>query len=172
MQIPIPTTGEYFEWQNITSHSFESYEGEVFSMDVDIDQHYVADGIVTHNCWYAAKGEHNWQGARDQSTVWEIKNNNAFGNSDAEERFGHGTQKPIECMARPIRNNSKESDSVADPFLGSGTTLIAADMLNRTCIGAELSPEYCRMIVNGYKKYCNTNNKTFIFKLNGSEIDA
>lgn len=172
MQIPIPTNGEDFEWQNITSHCFESYEGEVFSMDVDIDQHYVADGIVTHNCWYASSSDHHWQGARDQSTVWEIKNNNAFGNANAEERFGHGTQKPIECMARPIRNNSEIGDTVADPFLGSGTTLIAADMLKRICIGAELSPEYCRLIVNRYKKYCAEKQKECVVKLNGEVLEV
>jgi hypothetical protein len=56
------------------------------------------------NCWYAVregKAGH-WQGDRSQSTVWEIDNNNPFGNRQREQSWGHGTQKPVECMRRPI----------------------------------------------------------------------
>lgn len=118
-------------------------------------------------CWYAARGPHNWQGARDQASVWEIKNNNSFGNSEKEETFGHGTQKPIECMARPIRNNSKEGDVICDPFLGSGTTLIACEILGRKCLGMEIMPIYCEQIIQRYKSFCDKNNKTFSCKING-----
>lgn len=106
---------------------------DIVSQIIWAKQHFVLSRGDYHwqhePCWYAVKkGEkHNWQGARDQSTLWEIKNNNSFGNSDKEETVGHGTQKPIECMLRPILNNSKEGDYVYDPFLGSGTTLIACE---------------------------------------------
>lgn len=105
-------------------------------------------------CFYVVKKgqKHNWQGARDQSTVWEIKNNNSFGNADKEETFGHGTQKPIECMARPIRNNSAKGDIICDPFLGSGTTMIAAEQLGRVCYGIEIDPGYCQMIIERMSK--------------------
>ena len=95
-------------------------------------------------CWYAVRRglTHHWQGARDQATVWNIANHNPFGASETEQTFGHGTQKPIECMARPIRNNTVEGDLVYDPFLGSGTSLVAAEQLGRVCSGLELSPEY------------------------------
>lgn len=101
-------------------------------------------------CWYAVKKgkKHNWQGDRTQSTLWEIKNNNSFGNSNTEETFGHGTQKPIECMARPIRNNSIDGDVIYDPFLGSGSTMVAAHQLNRKCYGMELDPKYCQVIID------------------------
>jgi DNA modification methylase len=59
-----------------------------------------------------------------------------------DERTTHGTQKPVECMARPIRNNSKEGDWVYDCFGGSGSTLIAAEILNRNCLMMELDPTY------------------------------
>jgi hypothetical protein len=51
-----------------------SFSGPVYSMDVDRDQHYVADGLVTHNCFYAVRkgGTGHWQGGRDQSTLWTI----------------------------------------------------------------------------------------------------
>lgn len=99
-------------------------------------------------CWYAVrKGKkHNWQGARDQSTLWEIANHSAFGGND-EEKWGHGTQKPIECMLRPILNNTKEGDAVYEPFAGSGTTFLAAERSKRRCYGIELDLHYCDMIV-------------------------
>lgn len=105
-------------------------------------------------CWYAVrKGKnHNWCGKRDQATVWEIKNNNSFGNSDKEETWGHGTQKPLECMSRPIENNSKAGDWVYDPFGGSGTTLIACEKLKRKCVMMELDEKYCDIIIRRWQK--------------------
>jgi DNA modification methylase len=82
----------------------------------------------------------HWQGDRTQTTVWEIANNNPFGNQQHEESWGHGTQKPVECMRRPIVNNSRPGQVVYDPFLGSGTSLIAAEMTGRICFGLEISP--------------------------------
>jgi DNA modification methylase len=106
-------------------------------------------------CWYAVKKghNHNWQGARDQSTVWEVSNLNAFGKNQDDERTAHSTQKPLECMSIPIRNNTSQGESVYDPFLGSGTTLIACEQLNRKCLGIELDPGYCDIIVDRWVKY-------------------
>jgi DNA modification methylase len=106
-------------------------------------------------CWYAVRNgkKHNWQGARDQSTIWNIKNNNSFGNSKPEETWGHGTQKPIDCMARPIENNSAVGDYIYDPFGGSGTTLIACEKLARNCLMLEISPIYCDTIVARWEKF-------------------
>ena len=105
--------------------------------------------------WYAVrKGQkirHNWQGRRDQTTVWDIDNNN-YGAKTKEEQTGHGTQKPIECMLRPILNNSKEGESVYDPFGGSGTTLIACEKSKRNCYMMELSPIYVDVIVKRWEK--------------------
>ena len=103
--------------------------------------------------WYAVrKGkQHNWQGKRDQSTIWEINNNNIFGGG-GEEQTGHGTQKPLECMLRPILNNSKVGEGVYDPFGGSGTTLIACEKSKRNCYMMELSPAYVDIIVQRWEK--------------------
>jgi DNA modification methylase len=100
-------------------------------------------------CWYAVRKNRNgnWTGDRSQTTTWFIKNNNPFGNDNSEEKFGHGTQKPVECMARPIVNNTKVGEYVYDPFLGSGTTLIACEQLKRKCLGVELSTEYVAMAI-------------------------
>lgn len=96
-------------------------------------------------CWYAVrKGKQaGWIGDRKQTTIWEV-------NLDKNVEGGHSTQKPVECMARPIRNH--EGD-VYDPFLGSGTTLIAAEQLNRTCYGMEIDPHYCDVIVNRWQNF-------------------
>lgn len=64
---------------------------------------------------------------------------------------GHSTQKPVECMWRPIRNHI--CDEVYDPFLGSGTTLIAAEQLGRTCFGMEISREYVDVIIMRWEAY-------------------
>lgn len=56
-------------------------------------------------------------------------------------------------MKRPIENNSKPGDAVYDPFLGSGTTLIAAEMTGRRCYGLEISPAYCDVIVRRWEEF-------------------
>jgi DNA modification methylase len=105
-------------------------------------------------CWYAVRegATHNWNGDRKQTTVWEISNNNNVGNSEKEETWGHSTQKPIECMLRPIINNSAIGEYVYNPFGGSGTTLIAAERARRKCLMMELSPSYCDMIIKRWEK--------------------
>ncbi len=71
-------------------------------------------------CWYAVRKKGNWTGDRKQTTLWSIPT----GGQDVETK--HSTQKPVECMRRPILNNSDPGQAVYEPFLGSGTTLIAA----------------------------------------------
>ncbi len=125
-------------------------------------------------CWYAIKKghSHNWQGSRDQATVWDIANLNAFGKSksEGEERTAHSTQKPIECMARPIKNNTAKGEGVYDPFLGSGTTLVAAEQLERKCYGIELSPAYCDIIIDRWIKTMKRQGKIYKVIRNGKEI--
>lgn len=123
-------------------------------------------------CWYAVrKGQaHNWQGSRKESSLWEVASMNAFGINQEDERTAHSTQKPLECMARPIRNNSAEGEGVYDPFLGSGTTLIAAESLKRTCYGIELDPAYIDIIVARWAKYMKNKNLPYTIRKNGEEI--
>lgn len=105
-------------------------------------------------CWYAVRENKpsNWSGDRTQSTLWQIPNLNPFGGSRQEEATGHGTQKPVELMRRPILNNTVRGDIVFDPFLGSGTTLIAAAATNRICHGLEIDPSYVDVIVRRWQK--------------------
>ena len=85
--------------------------------------------------------------------MWDIEALNAAGRRQFEEKLGHGTQKPVECMARPMRNHGKSGDVVYDPFLGSGTTLIAAEQLDRICYGVEIDPVYCDVTRQRYANF-------------------
>ena len=99
-------------------------------------------------CWYAVrkgrKGHYN--GDRKQTTIWNI-------DKPRKSETGHSTQKPVECMKRPIVNNSSPGQAIYDPFLGSGTTLIACEMEGRACHGLELSPAYCDVIVKRWEDF-------------------
>ncbi|WP_135503080.1 site-specific DNA-methyltransferase [Roseovarius aestuariivivens] len=89
-------------------------------------------------CWYSVRsdGKGHWSGDRKQTTLWHIAN------SGQDTQTTHGTQKPVECMRRPILNNSSPGQTVYDPFMGSGTTLIATETTGRVCHGLELNPVY------------------------------
>lgn len=129
-------------------------------------------------CWYAVKKgkKHNYQGDRKQTTVWDIQSilQASKDGTEANKAVTHGTQKPIECMARPIRNNTYERESVYDPFLGSGTTIIAADQINRACYGQEIDPAYCDMIVARYIKFkqSESSGTAIRIKRNGNPNQA
>ncbi len=105
-------------------------------------------------CWYAYRSNGDsakWCGDRKQSTIWEI--NNLNGTQDEEnEKTGHGTQKPVECMARPIRNHGTKEDIIYDPFCGSGTTMVAAEVLKRKSFCMELDQRYCSVILERMSK--------------------
>jgi DNA modification methylase len=98
--------------------------------------------------WYVVKkgATGHWHGDRSQATLWNIKAREDGGH-------GHGTQKPIECMKRPIENNSAPGDGVYEPFSGSGTTLIAAEQTGRRCYAMELSPQYVDVAIRRWQQY-------------------
>jgi DNA modification methylase len=141
------------------AQSLEQCGFDLVNLIIWSKQHFVLSRGDYHHqhepLWYAVRkgAKHNWQGRRDQSTLWEINNNNAFGTGGKmEEKFGHGTQKPLECMLRPILNNSAKGQSVYDPFCGSGTTLIACEKSDRVCYAMELSPAYVDMTLARWEK--------------------
>ena len=85
-----------------------------------------------------------WYGGRTQSTVWEVPNLNAIGGSrtGANTPTGHATQKPVRVFEIPILNHTTAQDAVYDPFVGSGTTLIAGDKLGRPTYAMDVDPIY------------------------------
>ena len=98
-------------------------------------------------CWYAVRGKGHWWGDRTQTTLWQIANR------EQDAKTVHGTQKPVECMRRPMLNNSSPGQAVYDPFLGSGTTLIAAETSGRVCLGLELDQAYVDVIVTRWAAF-------------------
>jgi hypothetical protein len=106
-------------------------------------------------CWYAVRDgkTSHWQGDRTQTTVWEIADNNGFANLRREDGGEHATWKPIECMRRPIVNNSRPGEAIYDPFLGSGTSVIAAEVTGRVCYGIELNPVFVDVAVRRWQQF-------------------
>ena len=111
-------------------------------------------------CWYAVRkgGKGHWAGDRKQTTLWHIAN------KDQDAQTVHGTQKPVECMRRPILNNSSPGQAVYEPFMGSGTTLIAAETTGRVCLGIELNPAYVDV---GVARWQNLTGKEAILEGDG-----
>lgn len=131
-----------------SAHSLTSSGFELRNQIIWKKPHFpISQGHYTYQhepCWYAVrKGSHaHWIGDGTASSVWEVS-------LDANVIGGHSTQKPVEIMARPIRNHA--SPDVYDPFLGSGTTLVASEQLDRRCFGAEIDPAYCDVIVRRWE---------------------
>jgi DNA modification methylase len=98
-------------------------------------------------CWYAVRKGANchWQGDRTQTTLWTIQHR--------KSATGHSTQKPVECMRRPIENNSSPGQAVYEPFSGSGTTIIAAQMTARVAHAIEIAPCYVDVAVARWQKF-------------------
>ncbi len=139
-------------------NSLESVGFKIRAQIIWVKQHFVfgrGDYHWQHEpCLYAVRNKGDWTGDRKQTTVWHINNNNPFGNGgNSEEKVGHGTQKPIECMRRPIENNSKPGDAIYEPFSGSGTTIIAAEQTDRRCFAIELSPAYVDMAITRWQNF-------------------
>lgn len=112
------------------------------------DYHYQHEPII-----YGWEKElaHKFYGDRSQTTVWEIDR--------PKSSKEHPTMKPIKLLAKAISNSSKEGDVVLDPFLGSGTTIIAAEETGRICYGVEIDPKYCDVIRKRYWKLVNNDNE-------------
>jgi DNA modification methylase len=98
-------------------------------------------------CWYVVRegAKSHWAGDRSQTTLWTIDHR--------KSNTGHGTQKPIECMRRPIENNSRPGDAVYEPFSGSGTTIIAAEMTGRRALAIEIAPAYVDVAVRRWEQF-------------------
>lgn len=98
------------------------------------------------------------------SNVWEFPTTNGLEKDDAG---GHATPKPIALCSRAIISSSRVNDLILDLFLGSGSTIIAAEKTGRRCYGLELDPGNCDIIVLRFQKWCERNGKTPIIKRNG-----
>jgi len=91
-----------------------------------------------------------------------------MGGSD-EEKFDHPTQKPVDLMRRPILNHTRRGELVYEPFLGSGTTLAAAELTERVCYGMELDPKYVDVSV---QRWQSLSGKQALLEGDGRTFDA
>jgi DNA modification methylase len=104
-------------------------------------------------CWYAVKGTGKWDGDRKQTTVWDFASPLHIMSGSKETKTSHPTQKPVECMKRPIENNSSPGQAVYEPFSGSGTTIIAAETTGRCCHAIELNPAYVDVAIERWQNF-------------------
>jgi DNA modification methylase len=98
-------------------------------------------------CWYAVRkgGKGHWFGDRKQTTIWPI--------AHLKSETGHGTQKPVECMRKPIENNSSPGQIVYEPFSGSGTTIMAGEQVDRCVYAMELAEKYVDVAVMRWEAF-------------------
>ena len=112
-------------WADIVdTFALRQKDDVLFAARIDAETVYAIDGRLT--------------------TVWEIP-------KPQKNETGHSTQKPVECMARPIRNH--QAEYVYEPFSGSGTTIIACEQLGRKCRAMEIEPRYVDVAVRRWEKF-------------------
>ena len=92
------------------------------------------------------KGKHQWYSDRKQTTVWEY--------DKPRSSPEHPTMKPVQLMSYPIKNSTMTNGIVLDPFLGSGSTLIACCETERVCRGIELDPKFVDVIIRRFQSWC------------------
>ncbi len=144
-------------------------------------------------CWYAVRKKGFWTGDRKQTTLWTIPASNGVAGHTADSTAScdashllatgpagstgansenaatiHGTQKPVECMRRPMVNNSEKGGAIYEPFLGSGTTLIAAQTVGRLCLGIELNPAYVDVALRRWQAF--TGKQAYLLCEDGSRV--
>ena len=130
--------------------------------------------LVQHEpAWYVRKKNAPWygRGPATNSTIWdspspEIHHGRIEGIGITSRIIP--TQKPMELMRRPILNHTKRGEAVYDPFLGSGTTLIAAELTGRTCYGIELDPKYIDVIC---QRYINFSGRPVVLESTGQSFE-
>lgn len=177
MQLPIPTGGSEFEWRSIEAATAERFTGTVYSLAVQQYQHYIADGIITHNCLYGWKdgGAHYFVNNRSLTTVLEQPLDLDAMTKDEMKKLlasmlggdvpttvidenkplrnaEHPTMKPVPLIGKQIKNSSRWGEIILDIFGGSGTTLIAAEQLGRQCRMVEFDPVYADVIVKRWEE--------------------
>jgi DNA modification methylase len=104
-------------------------------------------------CWFVRKKNAPWYGkAGENSTIWDSPSPKFIMGGADEDKYDHPTQKPVDLMRRPILNHLRRGELVYDSFLGSGTTLAAAELNERACYGMELDPKYADVVVQRWQK--------------------
>jgi DNA modification methylase len=148
MEVPVPERGQKVAWMPIRAVDVQDYTGEVVSLGVDTHEHYIADGLVTHNCFYGwlEGAAHVYLGPNNATDLWQIKKVNP-------QSMVHLTEKPVELAVRAMQYSSRPGENVLDLFGGSGSTLIAAEQTGRHAFLMELDCLYADVIVDRYQRF-------------------
>lgn len=101
-------------------------------------------------------GKHQWYSDRKQTTIWEYDR--------PKSSKDHPTMKPVALMAYPIQNSCMSNCIVLDPFLGSGSTLIACEETGRICYGVELDEKFCDVIVKRYLEKADSAAQVYVIR--------
>lgn len=101
-------------------------------------------------------GKHQWYSDRKQTTIWEYDR--------PKSSKDHPTMKPVALMAYPIQNSCMSNCIVLDPFLGSGSTLIACEETGRICYGVELDEKFCDVIVKRYLEKASSTAQVYVLR--------
>jgi len=110
-------------------------------------------------CFYGWFDKSSFRADRKEVEVWEIDR--------PRDSKQHPTMKPIALCAKGINNSSRDRDCVMDLFIGSGSTMVASDQLNRKCYGMEIDPKYCQVTIDRMRKL----DPDIVIKKNGVLID-
>jgi DNA modification methylase len=103
-------------------------------------------------CWVVRRkgAKVGFRGQRNQATIWRAPSPKMIMSGSKEEKQDHPAQKPVVLSEIPIANHAGD---VYDPFVGSGTTLIAAETLGRRCFALELDPKYAQLAIERWQSF-------------------
>lgn len=150
MLVPVPNGDRDVSvpWLPISDVKLEPFDGIVHSLAVPSYEHYIADGLVTHNCFYTWKegAAHRFFGPNNATDLWHVKKVNP-------QSMSHLTEKPVELATRAMEYSSRHGENVLDLFGGSGSTLIGAQMTGRRAFLMEIDPLYCDVIVQRWEQF-------------------
>lgn len=157
----------YYVWHS-DSHAYEvigSLRDVGWKQAKPSTIHWVKDSLVLSQGDYHSRSEpclYGWKKGEGRCRVKDRKQDTIWEAGRPKKAEGHPTMKPIEICVRAIKNSSKDKYKIIDPFLGSGSTLIACEKTNRKCYGMEIDPHYCDVIVKRWEDY--TGNKAERFE--------
>ena len=123
--------GQVLKERGIWRQTIQWIKNNATFSPMGVDYHWQAEPVLYG--WLPNAG-HRFYGGRKQTTVWEIDR--------PLKSPEHPTMKPVELVLRALENSSKGEEVIYDPFCGSGTTMVAAEQLGRTCYAMEIEPKY------------------------------
>jgi hypothetical protein len=145
----------------VVAHSIEESGFVLRAQIIWVKQHFVLSRGDYHwqhePCWYAVRkgASSHWQGDRTQATVWAVPNLNIMGGTRQADNAptGHSTQKPVRLFEIPILNHTTSGEPVYDPFVGSGTAVIAAEKTGRVAFAMDIDPQYVQVTVTRWEQF-------------------